>query len=175
MEKKMRSHHFIFDDKDGAETVEIWDRNRSRQGDGGSGGVQFMNKAQLVDQVLKNKKAGFESKAAAERAFDAVVDATARGASQFNGPPHILFAIPSSGGSFMPIVITGSRFENPTIPYINGVPSMSLFNFGINNIPLIGSFTIGSTIVPGAAPRVTSSHRFDYYGQRSNLYPFTVH
>ncbi|MBX3473933.1 MAG: HU family DNA-binding protein [Planctomycetes bacterium] len=34
-----------------------------------------MNKAQLVDLVLKNKNAGFESKAAAERAFDAVVDA----------------------------------------------------------------------------------------------------
>ncbi|MBX3461330.1 MAG: HU family DNA-binding protein [Planctomycetes bacterium] len=34
-----------------------------------------MNKAELVEQILKNKKAGFESKAAAERAFDAVVDA----------------------------------------------------------------------------------------------------
>lgn len=38
-----------------------------------------MNKAQLVEQLLKNKKAGFESKAAAERAFDAVVDAIRTG------------------------------------------------------------------------------------------------
>ncbi len=38
-----------------------------------------MNKAQLVEQLLKNKKAGFESKAAAERAFDAVVDAVRNG------------------------------------------------------------------------------------------------
>jgi DNA-binding protein HU-beta len=38
-----------------------------------------MNKAQLVDLVLKNKKAGFDSKAAAERAFDAVVDAIREG------------------------------------------------------------------------------------------------
>lgn len=38
-----------------------------------------MNKAQLVELVLKNKKAGFESKAAAERAFDAVVDAIREG------------------------------------------------------------------------------------------------
>ena len=38
-----------------------------------------MNKAQLVDLILKNKKAGFESKAAAERAFDAVVDAVREG------------------------------------------------------------------------------------------------
>ncbi len=38
-----------------------------------------MNKAQLVDLVLKNKNAGFDSKAAAERAFDAVVDAIRQG------------------------------------------------------------------------------------------------
>jgi DNA-binding protein HU-beta len=40
---------------------------------------QSMNKAQLVDLILKNKKAGFESKAAAERAFDAVIDAVREG------------------------------------------------------------------------------------------------
>jgi DNA-binding protein HU-beta len=38
-----------------------------------------MNKAQLIELVMKNKKAGFESKAAAERAFDAVVDAIREG------------------------------------------------------------------------------------------------
>lgn len=38
-----------------------------------------MNKAELVDIVLKNKTAGFESKASAERAFDAVVDAIKEG------------------------------------------------------------------------------------------------
>ena len=38
-----------------------------------------MNKAQLVDLVLKTKGAGLESKAAAERAFDAVVGAIREG------------------------------------------------------------------------------------------------
>ena len=38
-----------------------------------------MDKAQLVDLILKDRKAGFESKAAAERAFDAVVDAIREG------------------------------------------------------------------------------------------------
>jgi len=129
-------------------------------GGGGGGGVQFMDKAQLVDLILKNKKAGFDSKAAAERAFDAVVDA--RRSS-------------TPGGSFfMPIVITGSRFESPTIPFINSVPSVSLFNFGINNIPLIGSFTIGTTIVPVATPQPAGSRSIEHWGLRSNLYPFTV-
>lgn len=41
-----------------------------------------MNKAQLVDLILKDKNAGFESKAAAERAFDAVVDAIKTGVSK---------------------------------------------------------------------------------------------
>ncbi|MCC6465597.1 MAG: HU family DNA-binding protein [Planctomycetes bacterium] len=41
-----------------------------------------MNKAQLIDIILKNKAAGFESKAAAERAFDAVVDALKEGVTK---------------------------------------------------------------------------------------------
>ncbi|HRJ77938.1 HU family DNA-binding protein [bacterium] len=41
-----------------------------------------MNKAQLVDILLKNKDAGFESKAAAERAFDGVVAAIKEGVSK---------------------------------------------------------------------------------------------
>lgn len=43
-----------------------------------------MNKAQLVDQLLKNKKAGFDSKAAAERAFDAVIDVIREGVQKDN-------------------------------------------------------------------------------------------
>jgi nucleoid DNA-binding protein len=38
-----------------------------------------MDKAQLVDLILKNKKQAFESKAAAERAFDAVISAIKEG------------------------------------------------------------------------------------------------
>lgn len=41
-----------------------------------------MNKAQLVDLILKDKNAGFESKAAAERAFDAVVEAIKGGVTK---------------------------------------------------------------------------------------------
>lgn len=55
-----------------------------------------MNKAQLVELVLKNKKAGFESKAAAERAFDAVVDAIREGV-QKDGKVQI-----NQFGSFSP-------------------------------------------------------------------------
>jgi hypothetical protein len=95
------------------------------------------------------------------------------GGSSFSGAPHILFAVPTSGGSFMPVVITGSRFADPTIPYINGVPSVSIFNFGFNNIPFIGSFAIGTTLVPTAAPRGAGALQIEHYGLRSNLYPFT--
>jgi DNA-binding protein HU-beta len=41
-----------------------------------------MNKAQLVDILIKNKEAGFDSKAAAERAFDAVIGAIKAGVSK---------------------------------------------------------------------------------------------
>lgn len=38
-----------------------------------------MNKAELVENLLKNKKAGFESKAACERAVDAVLEGISTG------------------------------------------------------------------------------------------------
>jgi len=95
------------------------------------------------------------------------------GGPVFNGPPHILFAIPSSAGSWIPIVLVGSRFADPSIPYVNGVPSVSLFNFGLRNIPFIGGFTIGTTLVPVAAPSGPGSLQVEYQGYRSNQYPFT--
>ena len=38
-----------------------------------------MNKAELVGSLLKNKKAGFESKASAERSVDAVLEGIIQG------------------------------------------------------------------------------------------------
>ena len=38
-----------------------------------------MNKAELIDLIMADKKSGFDSKAAAERAVNAVVDAVAHG------------------------------------------------------------------------------------------------
>jgi len=38
-----------------------------------------MNKAELIEHMMKNKKAGLESRAAAERAVEAVIEAVATG------------------------------------------------------------------------------------------------
>ncbi|MFC1706139.1 kelch repeat-containing protein [Planctomycetota bacterium] len=92
----------------------------------------------------------------------------------FGAPPHILIAFPSSGPAFMPVLIGGSNFADPSIPTINGVPSISLFNFAVRNIPLLGSISVGSTIVPMAAPMGPGHLQIEHLGLKSNLYPFTV-
>jgi hypothetical protein len=73
----------------------------------------------------------------------------------------------------MPLAVAASNFASPTVPYINGTPSISLFNWSTQNIPLIGSISIGFTIVPPAAPSGPGDVRVEYFGQRSNAFPFT--
>ncbi len=96
------------------------------------------------------------------------------GGSGFSGPPRIFIVLPSSGPAFMPVGIGGSNFDVGTIPYFNSVPSISLFNWSTQNLPLIGSVSIGFTIVPLAAPPGNGFVQVQYFGQLSNPFPFTV-
>jgi hypothetical protein len=92
----------------------------------------------------------------------------------YYGAPRIFVVLPTSAPAFMPVVISGSGFADPTVPFINNVPSVSLFNFGTQNIPLIGSISVGVTIVPPAAPLGASAIQIEYLGQKSNPFPFSV-
>ncbi len=69
--------------------------------------------------------------------------------------------------------IVVETFARGTIPYINSMPSMSIFDFSVQNIPLIGSVSVGFTIVPPAAPSGSPAVTVQYSGQRSNPFPFT--
>jgi hypothetical protein len=89
-------------------------------------------------------------------------------------PPRLLHAGPSSGPAFIPIAIGGSNFAEGTVPHVSGTPSISIFNWQIQNIPLIGSISVGFTIVPPAAPSGAGDVTVEYLGQRSNAFPFTV-
>jgi hypothetical protein len=98
---------------------------------------------------------------------------TSSGGCTFSGPPRIFILLPSSGPAFMPLGIGGTNFDRGTIPYVNSVPSISLFNFSTRNLPLIGSISVGFTIVPPAARSGTGDVMIEYNGQRSNPFPFT--
>jgi hypothetical protein len=98
---------------------------------------------------------------------------TSTGGNQFSGPPRIFILLPTAGPSFMPLGIGGSNFDTGTIPYVNGIPSISLFNFSTQSLPLIGSISVGFTIVPPGAPSGPGDVVVEYIQQRSNPFPFT--
>lgn len=93
---------------------------------------------------------------------------------QYSGPPRIFILLPMSGPGFMPLGIGGTNFDRGTVPYVNSVPSVAIFNFSIRNIPLLGSISVGFTIVPPAAPQGPGDVMVEYNGQQSNRFPFTV-
>jgi hypothetical protein len=98
---------------------------------------------------------------------------TGTGGTQFNGPPRIFILLPSSGPGFMPVGIGGTNFDRGTVPYINSVPSVAIFNFSTRNIPLLGSISVGFTIVPPASKPGPGDVMVEYNGQQSNRFPFT--
>ncbi len=91
-----------------------------------------------------------------------------------SGPPRIFITLPMSGPAFMPLGVGGTNFNTGMVPYVNGIPSIAIFTFSIQNIPLLGSVAVGMTIVPPAAPMGPGDVVLDYLGQRSNPFPFTV-
>lgn len=91
----------------------------------------------------------------------------------FTEPPRIIMVFPQGGPGFMPLGIGGSNFASPTIPYVNGTPSIALFSWSIQNLPLIGSISVGFTIVPPAAPKGAGDVKVEYLSQRSNPFPFS--
>jgi hypothetical protein len=88
--------------------------------------------------------------------------------------PRILFVIPSSGPAFMPIAITGFSFSQGMIPFVNNVPSVAIFSWSTQNLPLIGSVGVAATFVPPAAPSGPGSVVLSASGMLSNPAPFTV-
>ncbi len=98
---------------------------------------------------------------------------TGQAAGTFSGPPRIFILLPTSGPAFHPPGMGGASFPSGSIPYVNSVPSISLFNWSLQNIPLIGSISVGFTIVPPAAPSVSGDVVVEYQSQRSNPFPFT--
>ena len=97
------------------------------------------------------------------------------GGTRFSGPPRILVLLPSSGPSFTPLAAVGTGFDpsRGTIPHINGIPSLSLFDISVRPLPLVGSVSVGMTIVPPQAPAGAGDVTIEHMGQRSNPFPFT--
>ncbi len=89
-------------------------------------------------------------------------------------PSRMFLMLPSSGPSFMPLGIGGTGFDNGSVPYFGTTPSVSLFNFALQNIPLIGSIAVGFTIVPPAAPSGTGEVTVETGSQTSNGVAFNV-
>lgn len=65
--------------------------------------------------------------------------------------PTIFFVLPSSGRSFFPVSITGKDFGQSPIVTFNGVPAITILNFSIRNIPLIGTVQEMVVLVPPGA------------------------
>lgn len=88
--------------------------------------------------------------------------------------PQILLAerVPKRMGGKIALCMRASG--RGTVPYINSVPSLAMFNFSVRNIPLLGSISVGFTIVPPAAPSGSGDIMIEYNGQQSNRFPFTV-
>ncbi|GIW70697.1 MAG: hypothetical protein KatS3mg102_0239 [Planctomycetota bacterium] len=93
-------------------------------------------------------------------------------------PPRIWILLPSRAPAFVPVGIGGAHFSNPSTPWFipvgsgNGVASVTLFNWSVQNIPLIGSVSVGFTIVPPALPVGFATVEVEYLGMRSNAFPF---
>lgn len=87
--------------------------------------------------------------------------------------PRIFLLLPGTAPAGAPIAIVGTAFDRNAIPYINSVPSVPLFNFSQRNIPLLGSISVGFTIVPPKSPSGAGDVMVEYNGQQSNRFPFT--
>lgn len=88
--------------------------------------------------------------------------------------PKLLFAFPGEASAGEQVALVGSNFDRGTIPYINSVPSLAIFNLSSRNIPLLGSISVGFSIVPPAAKPGDGDVMVEYNGQQSNRFPFTV-
>jgi len=89
-------------------------------------------------------------------------------------PPVILTVAPAAAPRLFPVLIVSSGADPGSTVLVNGAEALGLSNFGQRNIPLIGSFSVGMTIVPVAAPRGKGAIVVEYQGQKSNRFPFTV-
>jgi hypothetical protein len=105
--------------------------------------------------------------------------ATGTGVSPFSGPPNILVILPNPTVSIpilgSPVLVGGSNFDQAAIPYFGTIPSVQLTNFGLKNIPLIGSISAGFTVVPPSISSGTTTNvTLQEYGLVSNIFPLQV-
>jgi hypothetical protein len=87
-------------------------------------------------------------------------------------PPRILFVLPNSARSFIPVSITGQDFGTQPVVTFNGVPSINIINLSTKTLPIIGSVSELITLVPPGAtsgPLVITNQ-----GTASNPFYFTV-
>jgi hypothetical protein len=90
----------------------------------------------------------------------------------FSSPPSVLFVVPSTASTFVPVSITGQNFgPTPTVTF-NGVPAVGIVSLGTKTLPLIGQVSELVVLVPPGAttgPMIV----FDQ-GLPSSAFSFTV-
>lgn len=89
------------------------------------------------------------------------------------GSPTILFVIPSSVGTFWPVSVVGTNFDQNAIVWFDGTPTLSILSFNTPTLPIIGQVSEIVTLVP---PGAQSGPLYieDQWGRRSNGFPMTI-
>lgn len=141
-----------------------------------NGNTIFQNDIRVLDAYYFRNQVFLISIQEDNRLHATVLDIkrTDSGGNPYLGPPRIFVVLPTSSPAFMPVVIGGSGFADASVQFTNNVPSVQLFDFSTQNIPLIGSISVGVTIIPPAAPQGAGSVKVEYLGQQSNPFPFSV-
>jgi hypothetical protein len=98
---------------------------------------------------------------------------TVGGAAAATGPaPRVLFVLPNSARSFIPVSITGQDFGTQPFVTFNGVPTITIVSLSTKTLPIIGSVSELICLVP---PGATSGALVVHNGaQQSNPFYFTV-
>ncbi len=89
---------------------------------------------------------------------------------------EIWFSFPGEGTVLTPVLLVGMDFANQgLLPYFGLIPSIPLFQFGVD-IPFLGQVAIMVTTVPILVlPGDTELFlKRGFFGQESNHLPFTV-
>lgn len=66
-------------------------------------------------------------------------------------PPLVFFLLPTSGRTLFPVSITGKDFGQSPLVTINGTPALTIINFSIRNLPLLGTVQELVVLVPPGA------------------------
>ncbi len=92
------------------------------------------------------------------------------------GAAELWLVLPPVGTPLTPVVTVGLDFyDDGYLPYFGVVPSVPVFQFGLD-VPLLGELSLMVTTVPVVAPSGSTqfSLRKGFFGQQSNKLPFLV-